>query len=204
MPRPRLAPASLAALLLACGPESPDSAVTDSTGAASGTGSPETTTTTATTTTTTTGGAVTTSGVDPLTGTGAPPDPTMSEETTGTTAPGPCVADPASGTCTDSCDHWLDCCKCNGQEFFPDPMASDCTLAMGIVTAACPWSVWDLRWDGEWVPEVAPDQCAVTESGWYQEGLDGDLIIRLCGQACTDYLAGEFTMIKGDMFCEVA
>lgn len=202
MPTPRLTPACLAALLLACGPRSPDSADTGSTGAGSETGSRETTTATTTTTpvttttTATTTGVITTTGVDPITGTDA--------GTTGTTAVGPCVADPASGTCTDGCDWWLECCKCNGQEFFPDPRASECTLAMGIVAGACPWRVDNVYWDFDWLPALDAEQCPAAQTGWHQFEQDGDIIIQLCGQSCTDYLAGKFTMIKGGMFCEVA
>ena len=208
----RLTPALLAALLLACGPKSPDSAGTESTGAASETGSRETTSTSSTSTTTTTETtsdvATTTSGVDPLTGTGSPPNPTMSDETTGTTtgttAVGPCVADPAAGLCTEGCDAWNDCCQCDGQEFFPDPMASECVLAMGIVTATCPWNVDNVYLDDEPLPGLNPEQCAAAESGWYQEPLNGDIVIHLCGQSCADYLAGNFKLLRGGMYCEAA
>lgn len=212
MPMARLKPALLAALL-ACGPKSPDGAGTESTGAASETGSRETTSTSSTSTTTTTTGttsdvAITTSGVDPLTGTGSPPNPTMSDETTGettgTTAVGPCVADPAAGICSEGCDASSDCCRCGGHEFFPDPMASECVLAMGIVTATCPWDVDNVYLDDQELPRRESFECAAAESGWYQEPLNGDIVIHLCGQSCADYLAGNFELLRGGMFCEAA
>ncbi len=107
---------------------------------------------------------------------------------------GPCVVDPANGICSEACDFWTDCCKCDGQILLPDPLASNCTLAMGIVRSECPWSVNDMVWDGKELSGL--ENCAGAVSGWTQFEQDGDIIVELCGQTCTDYLAGEFRTLE--------
>lgn len=195
----RLASVLIAALTLACGPKEPDDTTT---GTTSETTSASTSTTS--TTTTSTGAPATTSGDDPIPGTTTSATTSASTEATATTELGPCVVDPANDICSAACDESADCCKCNGQTFLPDPMAQSCTLAMGIVTAFCHWGVDNLWMDREWLPVNEPDQCDAATSGWTQFGQNGDIVIELCGQTCTDYLAGKFEMLQAGMFCESA
>ncbi|MBK7827705.1 hypothetical protein [Nannocystis sp.] len=118
----------------------------------------------------------------------------------GTTELGPCVVDPAQDVCSDACDV-SDCCQCVPQKLAPDPGAVDCKIAAGIVTAVCPWSITSVRIDGVWVEQ---DVCEGPGSGWTQTPESGDIVVELCGDACTTYLAGDFAELEIYVFCEVA
>lgn len=193
--KPVARPVVFAVLLASCGPAGPagpGSESTTETGAAEGgVGSSS-------------GGPATPTGTDAATGTATTGDetgPTVTGSTStgealtgSSTGPGDggvCVADPASGTCTESCDWWKDCCQCDGKRISPDDELS-CTVAMGIVVDECPWDVWAVFWDGEAI------------DGWAQDVQGGDIVVEFIGDACTALLAGEFTEIEIGMFCEAA
>ena len=109
--------------------------------------------------------------------------------------------DPQAGICSDSCRYWNDCCQCEGKQLTPMG-ATECTIAMGIVTAVCPWWVWNVHWDGEPLQQL--DACDESEPGWTQHPEDGDIVVTLCGDTCAAYLQGTFAELDLDMFCEVA
>ena len=196
----------LFAAAVACGPGAPE----ETTGPAGTTSTTGTSTTTGASTTTpepTTASATT---ADPTTGTHVATTDASTSTSTSTTDSsssgdiddtGVCMVDPKAGICSDSCDDWNDCCQCEGKKLTPMG-ATECTIAMGIVTAVCPWWVWNVRWDGEPLQQL--DACGGSEPGWTQHPEDGDIIVTLCGDTCAAYLQGSFAELDLDMFCEVA
>ena len=181
--------AAALAAILACGPGAPDdtTSATDTTSTTGTTTGDATTTTGALTTSgTSTTGSTSTTDVEPSTG-------------PGTTEAGVCVVDPATDTCTDACSLYIDCCKCVGQTRpIVDPQ--ECTIAAGIVTAACFWGVLGLRLDGQGLEQR--DSCADLDAQWTQTQQGGDIVLELCGDTCAAYLDGKFAELKIEMFCE--
>jgi hypothetical protein len=196
------------ALALACGPGAPGETTAEpestsgsttapeptatgtTTDAPVTTGEPATTdaTTTATTTTATTG-ATTTAATTDASSTGPPADS------------GQCVVDPAAGICSESCDLWSDCCKCDGQTIaITDPQ--DCSIAAGIVTSLCPWWIDSVRLDGQNLAQG--NLCDEPGAQWTRSEIAGDIVITLCGDTCAAYLDGKFAELKLGIFCEAA
>lgn len=203
---------ALLAVALACGPVAP--------GETTGSGGSSSTDATATSSGTATGGPSTGSGAatgEPATGGAVTGTDTAMTETgamttdTATTGAasssggfddtGVCIADPAKGICSESCDYWNDCCQCEGKTLTPMG-ATECTIAMGIVTARCPWSLWGVRLDGKSLDPLFA--CSGMEPGWTSYPQDGDIVVELCGDTCAAYLAGAFATLELEMFCEVA
>lgn len=202
----------LFAAMMACGPEAP--------GNTTGEGGTTATATATATSGPATDGSSTRSSVtmdapttdapptgEPLTTTDTATSTTTEPATTGEHSSssgindtGVCMVDPAAGLCSDSCRQWTDCCQCDGKLVTPTG-ATECTIAMGIVTAVCPWSVWDVFMDGE--PQNHHDACDGAKDGWAQH-VDSDVTVELCGDTCTAYLQGSFAELKLDMFCEAA
>ncbi len=137
-----------------------------------------------------TGGATETTGVVGTSTSSTGPDhgSTSADETT---IARECVADPAQGICSEGCDSLIDCCQCGGKRIKPED-GFGCTIAMGIVTAQCPWDVWNVYWDGEHI------------FGWMQSEQNGDIVVEFVGDQCTALLAGEFREIWIEVFCEAA
>jgi len=200
---------------VACGPGAPEettgSAGTTTSTATGSSSAPDgaSTGSTATTDNPTTGGPPTgapTTGADPTT---TDASATTSTSTTtpesssigGVNDTGVCMVDPKEGICSDSCDDWLDCCQCAGKTVTPMG-ATECTIAMGIVTAVCPWSVWNVYWDGEFLQQLFT--CDGSEPGWTQRPEDGDIVVELCGDSCAAYMQGSFGELHLDVFCEAA
>lgn len=182
---------------LACGPTpgastSSDGEATSSSGTGEATGA---TTTGETTSTTPTSGSATTDSTTE-TGTGA----VSSTGDDATTAVGECVVDFAQGLCSEACDVFRDCCKCDGQTLLPGATES-CVIATGILTDKC-WSVNNVRLDGMALTQGG--ECGEPDVMWVQFGQGGQQIVELCGDACATYLAGGFGELELEMFCEAA
>lgn len=195
--------ALLLGCLIACGPGSPDASTGGSTGGSTGASGPTGTSEPTTGAATTGGGASSSTAAESSTSTGTGEVTTAASATDsgGTTELGPCVVDPAQDVCSAACDFPNDCCQCEAQKLAPDPGAVDCKIAAGIVTAVCPWSITSVRIDGAWVEQ---DVCEGPGSGWTQTPENGDIVVELCGDACTTYLAGDFAELEIYVFCEVA
>ncbi|MFY0538984.1 hypothetical protein [Nannocystis pusilla] len=120
-----------------------------------------------------------------------------------TTAVGECVVDPAQGLCSEGCDAIEDCCKCNR----PTPLPTDvggCAIPSGIVATLCPWSIDEVRLDGEPLAE-GESECGEPPGMWVQYEQNGDRIVELCGEACATYLSGSFAELVMEVaFCEAA
>jgi hypothetical protein len=176
---------------LACGPSTPGDS-TGSTGAStssaeatsSGTGPEQPSTTTGPDTT----GAPT--GASPTSSTGD-----------ATTAAGECVVDPAQNLCSESCDRFVDCCKCNGTTALPKDLET-CVLPTGIVAALCSSWIMAVRLDE--APLAEGGDCGEPEAMWVQYEQNGQPIVELCGDACTAYLEGSFRELSMQVFCEAA
>lgn len=189
--------AAALAVSLACGPIAPSDTDTGATTSAqTSTAAPTTSGATDPTTTSTTHAGST--GADPSSGSTGAPGSTGEA----TTEPGVCIADPATDTCTEACDFWSDCCRCDGQTIAIDS-PTECTLPAGIVTAVCPWSINAVSLDGQHLDGGWQDGCG-PDAQWVQYEQNGDLIVELCGDTCTAYLAGAYKALEIHMFCEAA
>ncbi|MCY0986873.1 hypothetical protein OV203_07055 [Nannocystis sp. ILAH1] len=183
---------------LACGPSTPGDS-TGSTGASTSSADATSSGTGPERPSTTTGGMVTT-GPD----TTGEPTGTSPTSSTGdaTTAAGECVVDPAQDLCSEGCDRFVDCCKCNGATALPKDLGT-CVLPTGIVAALC----------SSWIMAVLLDEVPLAEGGaacgepevmWVQYEQNGEPIVELCGDACTAYLDGSFSELVMQVFCEAA
>ncbi|MCY1009727.1 hypothetical protein OV079_30015 [Nannocystis pusilla] len=181
---------------LACGPSTPGGS-TGSTGASTSASSGGTTSSG-----TSSGDPVTTAGGTVITPTG---EATGTTSSTGdaTTAVGECVVDPAHDLCSEGCDAIEDCCKCNRPTPLP-PDVGGCAIPSGIVATLCPWSIDEVRLDGEPLAE-GESECGEPPGMWVQYEQNGDRIVKLCGEACATYLSGSFAELVMEVaFCEAA
>lgn len=201
---------TLVAVALACGPLAPAETTGEPESTSSSTAAPESTSTATTSTTGATTGAPVTTGEPATTDPTSTPTTTAATTTTTTTdasSTGPpadsgvCIADPAAGICSESCDHWIDCCRCGDHTIaITDPQ--ECRIALGIVADHCPWGAWNLRLDGQFMDQGS--DCDEPDAQWTQSVQDGDRVIDLCGDTCAGYLDGKFAEMQIEVFCEVA
>jgi hypothetical protein len=182
-------------LALACGPSTPGDS-TGSTGADTSTAGTTSSGTSLGQPTTTTGGTGT--GGPDATGAATGTSPTSS---TGDATTGECVVDPAQGLCSEGCDRFVDCCKCNGTTALPGDLGT-CVLPTGIVAAQCPSWITSVESDG--APLAEGGDCGEPDAMWVQYEQNGERIVELCGDACTTYLEGSLGELVMRVFCEAA
>ena len=143
--------------------------------------------------------SVTEAGVTEATSTEAPT--TGGGMTGGMTEAGACVFEAGADVCPQPCTH-RECCLCEvGRQVTPAD-ATGCTIAVGVVAEVCVFPVTGVRRDGQSL--ALGQSCDEAGAMWAQTVQDGDMIVELCGEACTTHLDGDFTELAIEMACEGA